>query len=371
MNLKERQFLTICLSVDGIGRAAFGKIKAGLAKLNIAAEDFWRRPEHLLSELHLTPRQQTNLLALAKKYSLTDYWELLCHQQIQVVLDQDANYPVLLAQIPDRPLLLFVKGQLQSQAVLPIAVVGSRRMTSYGEMVTKKIVRELVELDATIISGLMYGVDSLAHQTAQAAGGYSIGVLGYGFDYAYPSSHRQFLADFLAQGGCIVTELAPHIQPVPHNFPMRNRIVAGLSLGVLVTEAALQSGSHITAGLAGEYGREVFAVPGSITNIYSEGTKWLINQGAMFVSQGQEIIDCLQPQATPQLVIKTDNHQKPSAGKLSVLETEIYQLLQAESSSVDDLVFKLKRPVTEIITAISALEIQGLAQSAGDVWLAK
>jgi DNA processing protein len=344
---------------------------------------FWAKPSSALCKAaKLTEKQQQHWAAFRQKYQPQDYWEFLQRKQIRVVFDIDKNYPELLKQLDDRPPILFTKGELPDQINFPLAVVGTRRMTGYGQMVTEKIVKELADFSATIISGLMYGVDSLAHEVALQAGTASIGVLGYGFNHCYPVSHQTFIESFLARKGVCITELAPHIKPEARYFPQRNRIVAGMSWGVLVTEAGLQSGSHITAALAGIYGREVFAVPGSIMNPYSEGTKWLINQGAALVSSGQEIRDILASKLDPVLSMHTTESSPqispamtncPAANLVfnNQLEQDLYQLLCSENYTMDDLAVKLTVSIAELSTALSGLEIQGVVQQLGDVWLAK
>lgn len=172
-----------------------------------------------------------------------------------------------------------------------IAVVGTRHVTDYGRKVTYSLARDLATAGFTIVSGFMYGVDAIAHGAAIDAGGKTIGVLGFGFDYMYPKSHASLAKRMLETGNTLVTEFEPEVPAMPQNFPRRNRIVSGLCLGVVVTEAAKNSGSMITARLAVEQGREVFAVPGPIDSLYSEGTKELINLGAKLVTNVSDIVD--------------------------------------------------------------------------------
>ncbi len=203
--------------------------------------------------------------------------------------------PQLLSQIPDPPTHLSIRGSWPDESLPRIAVVGTRHITPYGRMVTQRFTRELVQAGFVIVSGFMYGVDAVAHQTAIDSGGQTIAVLGYGLDAPFfPSSHAPLAQAIISHGGCLVSEYAAKQRAIPENFPRRNRIVSGLSLGVLVTEAGVKSGSLITARLAVEQGREVFAVPGPIDSPYSEGTKELVNLGAKLVSTIRDIVDELQ-----------------------------------------------------------------------------
>jgi len=181
--------------------------------------------------------------------------------------------PRLLSQIPDPPESLFIKGEWPDESFPRIAIVGTRHVTPYGKRVTQKFTKDLVEAGFVIVSGCMYGVDAIAHETAIDCGGKTIAVLGYGLEAPFfPKSHEALAKKLLDTGNCLVSEFGSHVKAIPENFPKRNRIVSGLSLGVLVTEAGVKSGSLITARLAVEQVREVFAVPGTFDSPYSEGT---------------------------------------------------------------------------------------------------
>lgn len=187
---------------------------------------------------------------------------------------------------------LYIKGMMPDPNRPRIAVVGTRRVTPYGRRVTEKLTRELVDAGFVIVSGLMYGVDTVAHETCIARGGTTIAVLGYGFDAPYfPTSAAGVANKILMSGGCLISQFEPGVRAIPQNFPQRNQTIVDLSLGVLVTEATPKSGSLLTARLAGECGKEVFAVPGPIDSPYSEGTKELVNLGAKLVSSIRDIVD--------------------------------------------------------------------------------
>ena len=293
---KDQRYWPLFLAVPGIGRQTLLKILKLSQLHGLTLAQVWRskQPPNFFN---LSPRQRDGIKLLKKKYSLSSYAQMLAEQEISLIAYGDINYPFLLKQIDDPPLLLYTKGRnllVKETINRAVAVVGTRQITEYGKVATSKIVSELVDLDLLIVSGFMYGVDLQAHLQAIKKQGKTIGVLGYGFNYCYPKSISSFREYFLAQGGMLISEFAPDVAVRPENFPIRNRIVAGLSLGVVVIEAGLKSGSHITAGCALDGGRTVFALPGSIFSQFSEGTKWLVNQGAVLVSSGQDIWDNLR-----------------------------------------------------------------------------
>lgn len=206
----------------------------------------------------------------------------------------DPRYPRLLKEIPDPPALLYVRGRAISPKIdleKTIAVVGTRHVTPYGEQMTKKLVCGLVERGFTIVSGLAYGVDAVAHQAAIDAGGKTIAVLGCGIDIIAPPRNARLYWDIVNGHGAIVSEIAPSVRTDKKKFVTRNRIISGLSLGVLVTEGARQSGSLITANYAAEQGRDVFAVPGPVTSMYSGAASFLLKNGAKLVESADDIIE--------------------------------------------------------------------------------
>lgn len=241
-----------------------------------------------------------NLTALTKAWAVSgqpnnyslEQLANYCEKEEIVILDESCSeYPQLLREIADPPKVIYVKGSVNFNVQPMIAVVGTRRITPYGQLAAREFTQGLVEAGFAIVSGFMYGVDAVAHSSALEAGGRTIGVLGFGLEHMYPTSHRELASKLLASGNSLITEFPPWMRPFPTNFPRRNRIVSGMSLGTLVIEAASKSGSKITARLAAEQGREVFAVPGVFNSVYSEGTKELINLGAKLVTSVNDILD--------------------------------------------------------------------------------
>ena len=210
----------------------------------------------------------------------------------------DADYPQALLNIPDPPLLLYVKGRLDLLNTASLAIVGSRNATTQGLRNAEAFAKSASEAGLSVVSGLAQGIDAAAHRGGLQAAGASVAVVGTGLDKVYPASNRE-LAHQLAQQGCIVSEFPLGTPPLPANFPRRNRIISGLSLGCLVVEASLQSGSLITARMALEQGRDVFAIPGSIHSPQSKGCHSLIKQGAKLVESAQDILEELGYRSPP------------------------------------------------------------------------
>ena len=370
MSKKERDFKILWLSVPGIGRVTFTGIKIFAQSHNLSLQELWEDSGKHAEGLKLSKRKQIELEKFKKNYSVNSYLDSLAEKNIQVVLENDENYPQLLSGLDDRPPILFCRGNISLlKHERPFGVVGTRRITSYGRQVTKLLTQALVERGFLITSGFMYGVDSVAHKVAMQFKGPSIGVLGFGFDNFSPLSQAQFAREFIEVGNLLITEYAPHLSAHPGSFPLRNRIVAGMSVGILVTEAAKKSGSHITAHRALDYGRFVGAVPGPITNEYCEGTKWLINQGAKLVSCVDDIAEdleffnekCQMKNGKSSFNVKFTN----------LIEEKIYESLQVESMSADQLVKEIDLEIGEVNQALTMLELQGLIISQGGLWLLK
>jgi DNA processing protein len=279
---------------------------------------------------------------------------------IRVVRYQDPAYPEVLKEVDGAPILLYMKGEYIPEDRYGIGVVGSRKHTHYGEAVTRRISGELAASGFTIISGMARGVDTLSHQSALDAGGRTIAILGSGLDISYPPENRG-LMEKIAVSGCAVSEFPPGTMPLKENFPRRNRLISGLSLGVLVVEATADSGSLITAGYALEQNKEVFAVPGNITSKNSEGTNALIRQGAKMVLGTQDIIEELAPMLRG--FMKRKGGQEPP--ELSEKEGTVCGLLTGEPKHIDMLSRESGLPVHTILDLLLSLELKGVVRQAG------
>ena len=342
-----------------VGPKRFFEIAALIQEQNLSLTSFNKFDVAKMQDLGFSPAFAKVIAKHFQTFDLKKELKSLSDKDVSFVTVFDQQYPTLLQEIPDKPPIIYVKGDLSKVNEKPIAIVGTRKITSYGKMVTKKFATELVQQGFSIISGFMYGVDGEAHRSAVDAGGYTVGVLGYGFDYLYPQSHKQLMADVLSSGGAFISEYPPNTQPVAGRFPARNRIVAGLSLGVLVVEAAKNSGSKITAQFAGEYGREVFAVPGVITSPYAEGTKELANTGAKLVTQVGDILEefainnfhnPMRQLDLPKILLQLEDE----------LDRQIVELLISQELEIDDLVRVLEQEASLVMTRLSLLEMRGI-----------
>lgn len=272
----------------------------------------------------------------------------------------DSQYPAVLKEMADSPIVLYIRGNYYPDDKYGIAVVGSRKHSVYGETVTQKISGELSSAGLTIISGMARGIDTLSHKSALASGGRTIAVLGCGLDICYPAENKGLMEKIISSG-CIISEFPPSTLPNKENFPRRNRLISGLSLGVLVVEAASDSGSLITASYALEQNKEVFAVPGNITSKTSEGTNNLIQQGAKIVLDTNDIIEELAPMLKGFIKI-----EKRKTANLSEEESRICSMLTREPMHIDILSRESKLPVNKILDLMLLLEIKGIvSQSSG------
>jgi DNA processing protein len=280
-----------------------------------------------------------------------------------IVTFQDEVYPALLKQIPDPPPVLFVHGRLE-KPFCPIAVVGSRKATNYGLTTTHRLCTDLAERGATVVSGMARGIDTAAHQGALAGKGRTIAVLGSGLNQIYPAENRKLFQQ-IAENGCVVSEFFMDAAPEPHHFPMRNRVISGMSLGTVVVEAARNSGSLITARLAAEQNREVFAVPGSIHAATAKGTHDLIKQGAKLVEEADDILDEIAPQlARPETGAGLTGH--PALPPLTEPELKVLSAMDVYPVHIDPLARRLEMRIGELAAVLSQLELKGaVRQEAG------
>jgi DNA processing protein len=285
-----------------------------------------------------------------------------CRQHaIDILTEADPAYPRMLAEIHDPPSILFVRGRLIADDALAVAIVGSRHATHYGLSQAEQLAGSLARAGLTIVSGLARGIDAAAHRGALAAGGRTVAVLGSGLLNIYPPEHEA-LADEVAANGAIVSEAPPHSPPLAGAFPQRNRIISGLSLGVIVVEASTQSGALISARHAMEQGREVFAVPGRIDNRLARGCHRLIRDGAKLVETVDDVLEELGPLVGP--ITKADGQEvrNPAELQLNELETAVLAALGDEPTTIDALVTASRLSVPQVLATLSVLEMRRLVR---------
>ncbi len=298
-------------------------------------------------------------------------WALLQKEGIHLLCLGDPHYPANLAAIPDPPAALFVKGFLEPRDLVSIAVVGSRAASPRGMLFTQQLSGELARAGVTIVSGLAAGIDSAAHRGALKAKGRTLAVLGCGLDVDYPRGNAGLRRE-MVQAGALLTEFPLGTPPAPGHFPMRNRIISGLSLGVVVVEAAHRSGSLITARLALEQGREVFAVPGIAQHYQSAGTHQLLKQGAKLVESAEDVLEEIRPALRRR---GGSEEAAPAAScepKVSAEEATLLQALDQYPRHIDEICRTLGWPVSQVMAILLALELKGrVGQLPGKYFLSK
>jgi DNA processing protein len=332
-------------------------------------ETAWKAPAEALRQAGLDERTVNSLLTTQRTCDLDAALDAIEQADARIVLFDDDEYPPLLRQISDPPPLLYVKGALEKADHRAIAIVGTRLATDYGKTMAQQIATSLAQAGLTIVSGLARGIDVAAHQAALKAGGRTIAVLPCGIDRVYPPEHGP-VADQIVTSGAVISEFALGTPPEKGNFAPRNRIVSGLSLGVVVVEAGAKSGALISADQALEQGREVFAVPGNALSKTSKGTNALIQAGARMTTSGEDILDELgltnllkpaKPVArnTPQTSVYTPANDSEAA---------VLRCLSTEPQHVDDLARHCGLPVAQVSGTLTILEIKGLVRQIGSMF---
>jgi len=282
------------------------------------------------------------------------------HLKVNVITLCDRSYPARLRTIPDPPPLLYVIGALSDQDDVAVAIVGGRRATPSGKIATEEIARELAARGVTIVSGLARGIDAAAHRGALSGKGRTIAVLGCGIDRVYPPEHHA-LRKHIESHGAVMSELPLGAAPLSHHFPRRNRIISGLSLGVLVSEAAKDSGSLITARLALDQGRDVFAMPGSVKEETCRGSNGLIKDGAKLVEQAQDILDEILPQIDVRLreVLSADEECAMMRKPPEPQDAQVYEALSSEARSIDSVIERTGLNAAKVASSLLSLELSG------------
>lgn len=290
-----------------------------------------------------------------KSNILEDTMESLKTNNVKVYTVDDEEYPIRLKNIVDRPMVLYSKGKFIDDRPT-IAIVGSRKATNYGKWACEKFAKELSKLGITIVSGLAQGIDTIAHQVALKEGTNTIGVLGNGIDVVYPKRNANIYKE-MESNGCIFSEFPLSTEPLSFNFPRRNRIISGLSLGIIVIEAKEKSGSLITAHLGLEQGKDVFAVPGNINSIYSGGTNKLIKDGA---SPLLKIDDILEEVYELRNFVKKSKEESINFSDFSDDEVKIIKLIKEQPTHSDIIAIKTGYNISTVMGILTGLELKGI-----------
>ncbi|MBQ9610661.1 MAG: DNA-processing protein DprA [Lachnospiraceae bacterium] len=315
----------------------------------------------------IIPEEKARLLAENKSLAqANERWEYLVEKNIDIVYPEHKSYPVKLKNIHDIPDILYIKGRLK--AVLDeqnrsIGIVGSRNADTYGRELAYSYGRELSKSGISIISGMALGIDGMAHRGALSTDGYTVAVLGGGIDVIYPRENYD-IYDELEKRGAIISEYGPGVVPMPMRFPLRNRIISGLSDGVLVVEAKKKSGSLITADLALDQGRSIYAIPGRIGDKESAGTNNLIKQGAMCVTTPQDIIDDLNLYSDNPIHMAdekdADEPEENSVDNLNGNEKTLLDILSLEPVYIDEIIKAMRLNVSDCLKLLYTMEEKGI-----------
>lgn len=355
--VEERHWWLALSKVPGVGPFTFIKLVQSMGSPKAV---FQASSEALARIERVGPRLAGAILSFRGHEQVSRELDRMDRMGVRMLLWGTQQYPPSLAAIPDPPPILFVRGEILEQDRAAVALVGSRAASQQGLRVTQRIARELARAGVTVVSGLARGIDSEAHKGALAEGGRTIAVLGCGLNVIYPPENRDLFFRIL-EHGAVVSEYSLDEGPHAVHFPSRNRIISGLCLGVTIVEAAPQSGSLITARLALEQGREVFAVPGHVDSMRSRGTNRLIKEGARLVESAADILEelaplleaCGRPKAVPQET--TDVKEEP----LSLEETKLLSMMGDQEMHIDELIQASGMGSSVVTACLLQLELKG------------
>ncbi len=376
--------------IPGIGNHTIRRLLAafGSAEKSLAATS-----EELAQIDGLTPDVRQQLIDGRSRAPLAQELELIEQHQCHIVTLNDESYPPLLKQISDPPVLLYITGQLPIVDTLSVAIVGSRSPTEYGKTISQQLSHQLAARGITVVSGFARGIDTCAHRGALEAGGRTVAVFGCGLSIMYPETNQALAAEMI-KSGALVSEFPMTMPPRGANFPRRNRVISGLTLGTLVVEASDRSGSLITARHAAEQGREVFAVPGQIFSNVSRGTHSLINQGATLINSVDDIFDALpqdytrilrqepatrqptpgrdrgskrseqaaHPQSTEAKSTPTSQSNTQAELNLTPDEQAVLSTMDASSVHIDQIARDTQLPIGKVSSLLVMLELKGIVQ---------
>jgi DNA processing protein len=340
--------------IPGIGKAKFSLLEQHFGLLDNA----WKASASELKAAGLDAKSTDTIISYRTRITPEAELEKLERYKVTPYISRDPRYPSRLKEIYDYPPVLYVRGTLTKEDEWCVSVVGTRRPSVYGRQVTEEITTDLARNHITIVSGLARGIDSIAHRAALQAGGRTLAIFGCGLDIVYPAENAR-LAKEIMENGALISEYHLGVKPKADNFPRRNRIMSGLSLGVLVVEAGESSGALITAHMALEQNREVFAVPGSILSPTSRGTNNLIQQGAKLVSHYTDILEELNlTMAAQQMEMK---EVLPADEK----EAALLKYLSSEPKHIDEICRESQLPIAEVTGSLAMMELKGLVRQVG------
>jgi DNA processing protein len=342
--------------VDGVGPRIRGRL---LDRFGTPAAVLAAAPSDLREVEGVGPKLCERIIRAAAEIDAEGQIDFCRGHGIAILTEAYAEYPRALREIHDPPALLFVRGTLKPSDALAIGIVGTRHGTQYGLRQAERLAASLARAGLTIISGLARGIDAAAHRGAIDAGGRTLGILASGVLNIYPPEHDK-LADMVAANGALISEQPPQSSPLAGTFPQRNRIISGMSLGVIVVEAAERSGALITSRHAMEQGRDVFAVPGNVDSRASRGCHRLLRDGAILVESADDVLEQLGPlvEAAPREDGRKVHH--PAELLLNEMEQKVLDAIRCEATSVDEVVVASGLPVPQVLATLSVLEMRHL-----------
>lgn len=349
-SMNAKSYYVLLSMVDGIGPRRMQT----LIELFGNPKDVWFADEQELKNACIPPSVIEKLLQKRNILNPEEELEKLYRKNIRVISIEDAEYPLSLREIYDPPRIIYIKGQTDILSKPMIAVVGSRRASHYGLSVAKAISHDLSQAGICVVSGLARGIDTAAHSGALQSGGLTVAVLGCGLDVVYPKENKK-LMDEIVTCGAVISEFPPGTPPYAGNFPQRNRLISGLARGVLVIEAAEKSGSLITADYALEQGRDVYAVPGQVTNSLSRGAHGLIKQGAKLVETANDILEEMGFALINKKADKVED-------KLTPDERRIYYIVSDIPINLDYIIEKSGLEPQDVFSTLTILEIKGMVK---------
>ena len=337
--------------VKGIGPVRLEKLLHYFGDIQTA----WEARSYQIQAAGLNETLLQRMIDIRNRVSLDVLEQEINSQGIKVLTWDDPEYPDRLRQITQSPFVLYIKGEIDTDDIWSVAIIGTRRYSAYGQQVAENLSHTLAHNGITIISGLARGIDGIAHKAALAAGGRTIAVLGSGLDKLYPPEHRD-LANLISKQGALISDYPLGTPPDGSNFPPRNRIISGLSKCIIVIEAGEKSGALITATYAAEQGKEVFSVPGKITSPMSRGTNLLIKQGAHPLLDPQDVLDMLNMTlVAEQRVIRKGLPEDPK-------EAVLYQTVGDEPLHVDEISSLVDMPIEEVTSTLALMELKGMVR---------
>jgi DNA processing protein len=357
--------------VQGIGPRRFAILESHFGSI----ENAWPASESDLIAGGLDARSARAVVEARKAIDPDEEWERLEREGVTAVHLRSADYPALLREIHDPPPVLYVRGELEPLDDRTVAVIGSRAATAYGKEMARRISGGLASSGVSVLSGLARGIDGIAHRAALEAGGKTVAVMGGGLDRIYPSEHTELARAIVEGGGALVTEYAMGMRPQAEHFPRRNRVISGLSRGVVVVEGDMKSGALLTVRWALDQDREVFAVPGSVLSPKSAGPNWLIQQGARLITGHEDVLEELNLAAASAGngvdsdgkfdlegvdILARENNQEGADGRILAV------MIKADGPMhVDEITRSVGLPAPEVSSNLTLLELRGAVRQAG------